>query len=245
MTAQSSTQRGRNICLWSVLTELLCRNDESSRVLLRSRTLTDRLRERRSWGLTRRQSSAEKEASPGWEAETSNGDGGAGETSEGGQDSSPAPSRLSRLFSLRRSSEPPGYNERTHPDNSLLHLTLPEEEEGTPLLCPGGPMAAPPSLPPTPAIMTSDQTKRRFIINSLVQSENNYLESLNRLMTDYKVPLEESSPPILSEAKVATMFYRVPEILQIHSQFRIALSEAVKNWDEVRTEQTNYPELSL
>ena len=28
------------------------------------------------------------------------------------------------------------------------------------------------------------------------------------------------------------MFYRVPEILQCHSQFRIALSEAVKNWDE-------------
>merc|ERR1719430_728389 len=28
------------------------------------------------------------------------------------------------------------------------------------------------------------------------------------------------------------MFYRVPEILQCHSQFRIALTEAVKNWDE-------------
>merc|ERR1719350_2716855 len=28
------------------------------------------------------------------------------------------------------------------------------------------------------------------------------------------------------------MFYRVPEILQIHSQFRIALTEAVKNWDQ-------------
>ena len=26
---------------------------------------------------------------------------------------------------------------------------------------------------------------------------------------------------------------RVPEILQCHSQFRIALAEAVKNWDEV------------
>ena len=217
--------------------------------MLRSRTLTDRLRERSSWGLTRRQSSVEKEASPGWETDTSNvdggGGGGGGETSEGGQDSSPAPSRLSRLFSLRRSSEPPGYNERTHPDNSLLHLTLPEEEEGTGLLCPSGPMAAPPSLPPTPSIMSADQTKRRFIINSLVQSENNYLESLNRLMTDYKVPLEESSPPILSEAKVATMFYRVPEILQIHSQFRIALSEAVKNWDEVRIEKINLPENSL
>merc|ERR1719330_262747 len=93
-------------------------------------------------------------------------------------------------------------------------------------------MSAPPSLPPPPSLMSPDQTKRRFIINSLVQSENNYLDSLNRLMTDYKVPLEESSPPILSESKVGTMFYRVPEILQIHSQFRIALTEAIKHWDE-------------
>ena len=61
-----------------MLRVLLCRNDESSRVLLRSRTLTDRLRERRSWGLTRRQSSVEKEASPGWEAEASTGDGEGG-----------------------------------------------------------------------------------------------------------------------------------------------------------------------
>jgi len=69
-------------------------------------------------------------------------------------------------------------------------------------------------------------------VNSLVQSENNYLDSLARLVQDYKKPLEESNPPILPEAKVETMFYRVPEILQCHSQFRIALSEAVKNWDE-------------
>ena len=195
-------------------------------MLLRSRTLGERLREKRSWGLARR--SVEKEASPGWEGEIY----GEVEGSEVQETNTP-PSRLSRLFSLRRS-EPPGYNERTHPEHGLM-VTLQEEEEGT-LLCPGGPMAAPPSLPPPPSIMSPEQTKRRFIINSLVQSENNYLDSLNRLMTDYKVPLEESSPPILSESKVATMFYRVPEILQIHSQFRIALTEAVKNWDEVRTE---------
>ena len=76
-------------------------------------------------------------------------------------------------------------------------------------------------------------------------------------MNDYKKPLEASNPPILPESKVETMFYRcsnipsqisskvlsikkvlilmdrVPEILQCHSQFRIALAEAVKNWDEV------------
>ena len=141
-----------------------------------------------------------------------------------------------RIFSLRRSSEPPSFNEKTHPDNPLGAMHSLAEEDETSLLCSGmSGMSAPPSLPPPPSLMSPDQTKRRFIINSLVQSENNYLDSLNRLMTDYKVPLEESSPPILSESKVATMFYRVPEILQIHSQFRIALSEAVRNWDEVKT----------
>ena len=34
------------------------------------------------------------------------------------------------------------------------------------------------------------------------------------------------------------MFYRVPEILQCHSQFRIALTEAVKNWDQVTCTST-------
>ena len=51
-------------------------------------------------------------------------------------------------------------------------------------------------------------------MNSLVQSENNYIDSLNRLVNDYKKPLEESNPPILTNSKVATMFYRVPKILQ-------------------------------
>ena len=51
------------------------------------------------------------------------------------------------------------------------------------------------------------------------------------LFQDYKKPLEESSPPILSAAKVSTLFYKVPDILRCHLEFRIALSEAVRNWD--------------
>ena len=51
-------------------------------------------------------------------------------------------------------------------------------------------------------------------------------------MQDYKRPLEESSPPILSSSKVDVLFHRVPEILQCHLLFRIALSEAVRNWDK-------------
>ena len=225
------------------------RSDERGRLsFLRTRTLGDRIRDTRTWAKNRR-SSSEKELTPKLEINGSrevseprdndsvSGDSGTdvfgSQSRLGDAMSSPGPgSRLSRIFSLRRSSDPPSVNEKTHPDNSVMH-PLAEEDEA--MLCPGGPMAAPPSLPPPPSLMSPDQTKRRFIINSLVQSENNYLDSLNRLMADYKVPLEESNPPILSDSKVATMFYRVPEILQIHSQFRIALSEAVKNWDEVRS----------
>ena len=47
-------------------------------------------------------------------------------------------------------------------------------------------------------------------------------------LQDYKRPLEESSPPILSSSKVDILFHRVPEILQCHLLFRIALSEAIR-----------------
>ena len=91
----------------------------------------------------------------------------------------------------------------------------------------------PPSLPPTPLYLTAEQTKRRHIINSLVHSENNYVTTLKRLVNDYKVPLEESNPPILSQAKVDILFHRVKAILQCHTQFRSALATTVQMWDKV------------
>ncbi len=90
----------------------------------------------------------------------------------------------------------------------------------------------PPALPPAPTNLTSAQLKRRHIISSLVHSENNYVASLQRLVNDYKKPLEDSNPPIVSSSKVSIMFHRVPDILQCHTLFRIALSEAIKNWDK-------------
>ncbi len=51
------------------------------------------------------------------------------------------------------------------------------------------------------------------------------------LQQDYKKPLEESTPPILGAAKIATLFHRVQEILQCHTLFRLALSECVRSWD--------------
>jgi len=212
-------------------TRSLCeqRSDESGRLsFLRSRTLGERLRDTRTWATSRR--SSEKELTPILDNDRQESTSESPNCMDG---QSPgfelgSQSRLSRLFSLRRSIDAPGAAERGHQEHTMHPLA--EEEEA--VLCQAGPMAAPPALPPPPMLMSPDQTKRRFIINSLVQSENNYLDSLNRLVNDYKKPLEESNPPILTDSKVATMFYRVPEILQCHSQFRIALTEAVKNWDE-------------
>jgi hypothetical protein len=88
-----------------------------------------------------------------------------------------------------------------------------------------------PLLTTSSAALTPEQQKRRHIVASLVHSENNYVATLQRLVQDYKTPLEESNPPILSPIKVSTLFHKIPEILQCHLLFRIALSEAVKNWD--------------
>jgi len=217
-------------------------SDDSGRLsFLRTRTLGERLREGRPWATNRRSVSVEKESTPILTvedddittrkhsltlAEPSTSPTGSGDGGVGGEPGS----RLSRLFSItRRTSDSQG---ESRPDGRIDGRMHPLAEEEEAVLRQSGPMAAPPSLPPAPLLMSSDQTKRRFIMNSLVQSENNYLDSLSRLVQDYKKPLEESNPPILPENKVETMFYRVPQILECHSQFRIALSEAVKNWDE-------------
>ncbi|XP_059612881.1 uncharacterized protein LOC132259326 isoform X1 [Phlebotomus argentipes] len=89
----------------------------------------------------------------------------------------------------------------------------------------------PPTLPPAPAGLSQEQLKRRLIVASICHSENSYIGTLQRLVNDYKKPLDESSPPILSSSKISTLFYRLPEILQCHTLFRIAMAECVRNWD--------------
>jgi Rho guanine nucleotide exchange factor 10 len=99
----------------------------------------------------------------------------------------------------------------------------------------GGPLptrrSQPPVLPAAPQGLSLPQMKRRHIISCLVHSENSYVASLQRLVNDYKRPLEESNPPILSSSKVSILFHRVQEILQCHTVFRIALAESIRNWD--------------
>ena len=81
--------------------------------------------------------------------------------------------RISRFFSLRRSHD----HSRGGGDTPHMHsLTEEDEDTGGVLLdaC-EGPYHSPPALPPAPLVLGPEQGKRRLIINSLIQSENNYL----------------------------------------------------------------------
>ncbi|XP_059352325.1 uncharacterized protein LOC130695539 [Daphnia carinata] len=90
----------------------------------------------------------------------------------------------------------------------------------------------PPTLPPIPANLDAEQLKRRYIVATIIHSENSYVASLHRLVNEYKKPLEESNPPILGANKISTLFHRLPEILHCHTMFRLALSECARTWDK-------------
>ncbi|KAF2898499.1 hypothetical protein ILUMI_07670 [Ignelater luminosus] len=144
--------------------------------------------------------------------------------------------RLSRWFSIRRGSahqydiENPDLPKQSSSSNKMP--LLPEVEEETFPNCPFQQRRQlPPTLPPPPPNLTPQQLKRRMIVAAIVHSENSYVATLQRLVNDYKKPLEESSPPILSGSKINMLFHRLPEILQCHTLFRIALAESVRNWD--------------
>uniref|UniRef100_A0A4X2KRR7 DH domain-containing protein n=1 Tax=Vombatus ursinus TaxID=29139 RepID=A0A4X2KRR7_VOMUR len=72
---------------------------------------------------------------------------------------------------------------------------------------------------------------RRHILRSIVQSEGSYVESLKRILQDYRNPLMEMEPKVLSARKCQVVFFRLKEILQCHSMFQIALSSRVAEWD--------------
>lgn len=48
---------------------------------------------------------------------------------------------------------------------------------------------------------------------------------------DYRNPLMEMEPKVLSARKCQVVFFRVKEILHCHSMFQIALSSRVAEWD--------------
>ncbi|XP_066901721.1 rho guanine nucleotide exchange factor 10 [Halyomorpha halys] len=138
----------------------------------------------------------------------------------GGDSPEPGGGRLSRWFSMKKQIS------ETEPRGKMP--LLPEEDE-----CGLSQRRATgaPSLPPAPPHLSPQQLKMRHIVEAIVQSENSYLDTLHRLVNEYKKPLEEASPAILSPSKISSLFHRVPEILQCHMLFRLALRDAVAKWD--------------
>ena len=67
-------------------------------------------------------------------------------------------------------------------DSPHMHSLTEEEEEGVLIDGEGGPYHSPPALPQSPLISNPEQSKRRLIINSLIQSENNYLGKIFSLI---------------------------------------------------------------
>nr|XP_021539749.1 rho guanine nucleotide exchange factor 10-like protein isoform X3 [Neomonachus schauinslandi] len=88
-----------------------------------------------------------------------------------------------------------------------------------------------PELGPMPDGLSPQQVLRRHILGSIVQSEGSYVESLKRVLQDYRNPLMEMEPKVLSARKCQAVFFRVKEILHCHSMFQIALSSRVAEWD--------------
>nr|DBA15720.1 TPA: hypothetical protein GDO54_003192 [Pyxicephalus adspersus] len=90
----------------------------------------------------------------------------------------------------------------------------------------------PPSeLGPMPEGLSAQQVLRRHILSSIVHSERSYVESLQRVLQDYRNPLMEMEPKLLSARKCQVVFSRVKEILHCHSVFQIALASRVAEWD--------------
>lgn len=80
--------------------------------------------------------------------------------------------------------------------------------------------------------LTPEKLKRRLIVSSIVDSENSYTSSLYRLIFEYKKPLEEADPPILSQNKIGVIFYQLDQILQFHRIFGLSLGDQVQRWDQ-------------
>ncbi|KAJ8722073.1 hypothetical protein PYW08_004475 [Mythimna loreyi] len=138
--------------------------------------------------------------------------------------------RLARWFSVRRGSSHQ-YDMHGHETDKMPKL--PELEEDL-FSCGGevrGGRVPPPSLGAPPDSLSPVQLRRRHVVAAIIHSENSYVATLQRLINDYKKPLEESSPAILNASKIQTLFHRLPDILQCHLHFRTALADCARTWD--------------
>ena len=78
-------------------------------------------------------------------------------------------------------------------------------------------------LPPPPSGATENDIKRRRILQSLVQSEKAYINSLGILEHDYRQQLLRQ--PVVEKNYVDRIFGKVTPIYSLHKLFEIALGK--------------------
>lgn len=88
-----------------------------------------------------------------------------------------------------------------------------------------------PRLKEAPPHLKHHQIQRRHIIETILNSECSYIESLERLDLQYRKALLDARPQIISPDIVDKIFYKIDEILQCHRLFQIALAAIVDDWD--------------
>ncbi|XP_066059239.1 rho guanine nucleotide exchange factor 10-like protein isoform X9 [Chamaea fasciata] len=121
--------------------------------------------------------------------------------------------------SSRVSLEQPRAGDSEEEDSGFLEVTVSDVKHPRP------------ELGPAPEGLSPQQVLRRHILGSIVQSERSYVDSLKRILQDYRNPLLEMEPKVLSARKCQVVFFRLKEILQCHSMFQIALASRVAEWD--------------
>ncbi|XP_035829143.1 rho guanine nucleotide exchange factor 10-like protein [Aplysia californica] len=87
----------------------------------------------------------------------------------------------------------------------------------------------PPQLPPPPAGLTDSQVKRRCVIDLVISSERSYLDSLERIVKQYRGPILSFLPQ--PKSALRPVFAELNEIITHHKMFQIELAEAVRRWD--------------
>ncbi|XP_031953575.1 rho guanine nucleotide exchange factor 10-like protein isoform X10 [Corvus moneduloides] len=137
------------------------------------------------------------------------------------------------MWSRRPRSRPDPAQPRSPSSSSAASASGDSEDEDTGFLevTVSDAKHPPPELGPMPDGLSPQQVVRRHILGSIVQSERSYVDSLKRILQDYRKPLLEMEPKVLSARKCQLVFFRLKEILQCHSMFQIALASRVAEWD--------------
>ncbi|KZC13266.1 Active breakpoint cluster region-related protein [Dufourea novaeangliae] len=77
----------------------------------------------------------------------------------------------------------------------------------------------------------------KCIVNSVVESETIYVECLN-VMLQYMKAIRATlttSQPVISEDEFGTMFYKIPELHELHQTFLNSLRKKLEKWDSKTT----------